>query len=263
MSPRTSNFKANQAEYEMEDLEALPGEEVEEAPPVVPEGFVSKEDNDRQVALQHKKFRDEERWRIKEAGRVAELERKLSELEPKVDDFVIPPVPDQNSDTYAEDVVKRDKAIADKAQLVAKSRQEADQIQRGEAERVAQVEAAIGEKVKAFDTNMVTHGLNPTDTKKAADAVIEYGISDTFQDILLEDTDGPLFVQYLANNPLELEKISKMSTLQLVNHLNGDMRSKAALLKPKTSGAPAPPITLEGGGVGEMKEKWEEGVSYE
>lgn len=110
---------------------------------------------------------------------------------------------------------------------------------------------------------MVTHGLNPIETKAAADTIVNYGISDTFQDILLEDPDGPLFVNYLSQNPVELEEMNRMTTLQLVNHLNGDIRSKASLLKPKTSDAPDPPIILRGSGVPEQKESWEQGVIYE
>lgn len=257
----------------MTEVDALPVEETDVVETteegksgdelVIPDGFVPKEENDRQVGFQHKKFRDEERLRIKTEEELKEAKRRLSELQPKVDDVVIPPVPDPNSETFAEDVVKRDEAIARKAQLAANEQIQAKQRQDGEAERAAQVEAAIAEKVKGFDTNMVAHGLNPNETKAAADAVIQYGISDNFQDILLEDPDGPLFVQYLAKNPLELEQMNGMSPLQLVNHLNGDMRTKAALLKPKTSAAPAPPITLEGGGVGEVTEDFEKGVVYE
>ena len=249
----------------MIDGEALPGEEGsgEEPPVITHDGFVSDEENNRQVGFQHKKFRDEERLRGKETERADAAERRLSALDQKPDDIVIPGVPDPNSDTFAEDVVKRDEAIAKKARLEATEQQDAKNVQDGEAERATRIEAAIVEKVKAFDSNMVTLGLNPTETKIAADAVIDYGISDNFQDILLEDTDGPLFVQYLAKNPLELEKMNGMSALQLVNHMNGDMRQKAALLKPKTSGAPPPPMTLDGAGVGEMKEDWERGVVYE
>lgn len=250
----------------MAETELLPGEETpggEKPPEITHEGFVSDDKHQREVNRQHKKFRDEERLRVKANERADEAERRLSELNAGSDDIVIPEVPDPNSDTFAEDVVKRDTAIAKKAELTAKEAQQAQDITDGEAERVTKIEAAIAEKVKAFDSNMVTLGLNPTETKIAADAVIEYGISDGFQDILLEDPDGPLFVQYLAKNPLELEKMNGMSPLQLVNHMNGDMRQKAALLKPKTSGAPPPPVTLEGGGVGVIKEDWEIGVTYE
>ena len=177
--------------------------------------------------------------------------------------MVIPSVPDPLSATYADDVAARDEAIRKAADQAAVVTQQTEERKKADDARVASESAVIDEKVKAFDSNMVTLGLNPAQTKAAADTVINYGISDVFQDVLLEDKDGPLFVTYLAQNPIELEQMNKMSTLQLVNHLNGDIRAKASLLKPQTSDAPPPPVTLTGGGAPDTKESWEKGARYE
>ena len=119
------------------------------------------------------------------------------------------------------------------------------------------------QKVAGFDARMVNLGLNPLEVSQAANTVADYGASDTLQDILLEDEDGPLFVAYLAKNPVELEALNGMSALQMVKALDGEIRQKASLLKPKTSDAPDPPETLTGGGVREMEDPLLKGAVFE
>jgi len=245
----------------VEGEEVVPGEET--PPEETHEGFVSDKQHAERIGVQHKKYRDEERGRVVAEERASTVERELEELKAKQAEVIIPPVPEQDSDSFAEDMRKRDEAIVAKADLDAETQQIANERTKKDEARVAKQDAAKREKVAAFDTNMVTHGLNPAETSKAAKAVIDYGISETFEDILLEDPDGPLFVAYLSQNPIELEKLNEMSPLQLVNHLNGDIRAKASLLKPQTSTAPDPPITPSGGGAPESKEDWERGAKYE
>ena len=110
---------------------------------------------------------------------------------------------------------------------------------------------------------MASHGLKTEEVKTAAETVIGFGISNTFQDVLLDDKDGPLMVKYLEDKPLEAEQINAMSTMELVNHLNTEVRPKALLLKPQTSTAPDPPVTLDGGGAPETPEPWEKGAVYD
>ena len=227
------------------------------------DGFIKLDKHQQDVNRQHKKFRDEERAKAKEAGRADAAEKELEELKVKTSEVVIPPVPDKYSDTYEADIKERDDAIAAKAEQHAANETVAAERKTKDDARRAEEDKALTERVAGFDSNMVSHGLNPAETKKAADAVIGYGISTVFQDVLLEDPDGPLFVQYLAANPVELEEMDRMSVFQLVNHMNGDIRQKALLLKPKTSNAPDPPLKLKGGGAPEQREDWEKGAQYE
>ena len=62
---------------------------------------------------------------------------------------------------------------------------------------------------------------------------------------------------------VELEELNGLSAYQLATRINGDIRAKAALLKPQTSNAPDPPDTVTGGGVPEQSESWESGAKYE
>ncbi len=227
------------------------------------DGFINLDKHQQDVNRQHKKFRDEERAKAKEAGRADAAEKELEELKAKTSEVVIPPVPDRYSETYEADIKERDNAIAAQAEQHAANDVAVAERKKKDDARGAEEDKALTKRVADFDSNMVSHGLNPAETKTAADAVIGYGISTAFQDVLLEDPDGPLFVQYLAANPVELEEMDRMSVFQLVNHMNGDIRQKALLLKPKTSNAPDPPPHLKGGGAPEQREDWEKGAQYE
>lgn len=239
--------------------DVIPGEET----PETHEGFVSFESRDKDVNVQHKKFRDEERGRVAAEGRLSTVETELEALKAKNAEVVVPPVPDPLSETYAADVQTRDDAITAKAGNEAEQVRLTEDRKKEDEARVAKARKADDKLVATFDANMVAHGLNPTEVKDAVNTIIDYGISESFKDVLLEDPDGALFSMYLKQNPIELEAMNGMSTLQLVNHLNGDIRAKASLLKPQTSDAPDPPIVLDGGGAPESKEDWEEGAKYE
>ncbi len=227
------------------------------------DGFIDLESHQKDVNVQHKRFRDEERGRVKERDRADAAEKELDELKGKQAEVVIPPVPNRDSETYEADVKDRDDAIAAKATQTADNEQA--QAKRKEEDEARQVEdsAALNKRVATFDSNLAGHGLKAAEVKAAAEAVIGFGISNTFQDILLDDKDGPLMVKYLEDKPLEAEQMNAMSTMELVNHLNTEVRPKALLLKPQTSAAPDPPVVLDGGGAPETPEPWEKGAVYE
>ena len=235
-------------------------EELDQEPEVKHDGFISDEKHSQRIGVQHKKFRDEER-------RANDLETQLGEATKKLDaveikEVVVPAVPDPLSETYAEDVQKRDAAIQQKSELDAGIARKAEEGRQKDEARVTKDEEDLKQRIAGFDTNTVTHGLNPIEVKQAADTVIANGLSDMFSDMLLEDPDGPLLVAYLKDKPVEQDEMNRMSPLRLVTHLN-EIRPKASLLKPQTSNAPNPPIVLSGGGVEELQPSWEKGAKYE
>lgn len=237
-------------------------EEQQQEPEVKHDGFIALDKHQKDVNNQHKKFRDEERGRKSAEDRAVKAEQELKDLRASKEDLTIPDVPDQYAEDYAEQIAKRDAAIKANAEHGAEETRLADEKQRSDAALAKNVEAESAAQVAVFDANMVALGCVPTEVKAAADKIIEYGISDGLSDFILEDPDGPLMVQYLEQNPTELEEMNKMTSLSLFNHINSSVRAKAQLLKPKTSGAPDPPITVTGGGVPELKEDWEKGAKF-
>lgn len=240
------------------------GQEENQVPEVeTHEGFVSKEIHQKDVNNQHKKFRDEERGRKVEKDRADKAELELEELRGKSGDITVPDLPEPYDEKFAEKLANRDAAIQRKAEFEAQEKRLADDKVENDKAATLKAEDANKAQVAIFDGNMVALGLNPVEVKTAADKIIDYGISEGLTDFILEDPDGPLMVQYLDQNPVELAEMNAMSSLSLFNHINKTVRAKAALLKPSTSGAPNPPIIPSGGGVPELEEPWEKGVKYD
>ena len=229
----------------------------------VPDGFIPVEENQRQVNKQHRKYRDAEREAKQAKAEADKLKQELEELKAQSVDLTVPPIPDPYSENFEEQVRVRDEAIARKTKHEAAQSDLEKRAKQNEQDALESQKAEEAKQVEAFDANMVTLGLNPIEVKQAAETLLDYGLSDTLQDIVLEDSDGPLFVQYLANNPLELESLNGMSALQMVKVLDSDIRQKASLLKPKTSRAPDPPETLTGGGVTELEDPLLKGARFE
>lgn len=251
-----------QGEVEPNETDPAVGEQAAEKIETPP-GFIALDKHQKDVNVQHKKFRDEERGHVKAIARAENAEKELAELRADQAQTEIPPAPDPYSATYADDIASRDEAIRTHAAQSAQIKQaEDDQLREKEAGAALDAEQAR-ERVSVFDANMLALGLDPVGTKGAADRIVEYGISPALEAHVLEDPDGPLMVTYLSQNPVELEELNGLSAYQLANRLNSDIRPKASLLKPKTSNAPAPPDTVVGGGVPEHSESWEAGAKYE
>lgn len=227
-----------------------------------PDGYIKAEHAQKDINRQHKKFRDEERARKKLETEHERTVRELNELKEKAEKVEIPPLPDPYSETYAEEIAARDEAIKRQTVQDAAMQNAQKENERAEQARAEQDELALQEKVASFDSNMVQLGLNPLEVKKAADTVIEFGASDLVQDVILEDVEGPLITQYLANNPVELDRLNGMSALQLIRHIDDNVRPQASLLRPKTSKAPDPPEQLSGGGVQELEDPLLKGAKF-
>lgn len=250
------------AELQTEVLET--GETgAELAPAETHEGFIKTEDAQKDINKQHRKYRDEERARKSSEAEAETLRKELEGLKAAQVDTSVPPVPDPYSSTYEQDVATRDEALQRRTQHEAEQASIATaQTRNVEQSKVAEQEAMTA-KIQSFDSNMVAIGLNPAEVKQAADTLVDYGISEQLEDIILEHDEGPLLAKYLAANPIELEALGSMSTLQLVNHITTNVQPKASLLRPQNSNAPAPPITLSGGGVSEIEDPLLKGAIFE
>jgi len=243
--------------------------EAEVEVPETPEGFISLKDHTEQVDnlqkdvnVRYKQYKDEERRRIATGERADGLDAQIAESKKANANLEIPDAPDQYAEDYVEKIAARDAVIRKKAEHDADETRLAEEKTRNDEAKALAVQEANTAQVAVFDANMVALGVDIPAVKVAADKIIEYGISDGLTDFILEDPDGPLMVQYLEANPTELEAMNGMSSLTLFNHINSTVRAKAALLKPKTSNAPEPPIVPDGSGAPEVEADWEKGAKY-
>jgi hypothetical protein len=252
---------AEQEVLEQDIEQEVNTEEAEEQK--IPEGFVPIEQNQQEVNKQHRKFRDEERARIKLEKELEETRQRLAKIEAESVDLTIPPAPDPYSESYAEDMKARDEKIQQVADHNARTANaEAEQAQRQkEAEQAREAEEQ--QLAENFFAKSDQLGLKREQTQNAAKTLIDYDIPDYLVNSILKDEEGPLIAAHLANNPIELESMDGMSALEQANYLNTTIRPKASLLKPKTSKAPDPPITLDGGGVQETEDPLIQGATFE
>lgn len=196
------------------------------------------------INKQHYKFREEERKSI-------ELQRQLDELKakhsaPSIDEKVeVPAIPDAWADDYESQLKARDEAIrqneryaAQEQHRVAQEAQALQEKQREEAKYIQGIE-------DGFKSNAEKLKLDGGEVMKAAQAVAGYGVSGEVANFLMTDPDGPLMVQYLAQNPLELDELSRLTPMQVGLKLP-EIKTKSSALKPTQSEAPDPSTRLNG-----------------
>ena len=200
------------------------------------------------INKQHFKFREEQR-------RANELQAKLDVLEAKnagssqeLETVTVPPIPDSWDDDYAEKMRVRDEAIGQNARV--DSKKVIDETRSAEAQLLKQQQQAESSRKlsEQFTANATKLNVSPEALDAAQQTVISYGITPELATELLQDADGPLMVQHLAANPLDLQELVTASPFT-AGRMLAEVKAKAAALKPKTSDAPDPATALGGRGA--------------
>lgn len=190
-------------------------------------------------------------WEKMEAKREAErLQKELEELKSKssqqtVELKDVPPVPDQWDDDFEAKMKARDAIIANNVKAQAQREAEA----RAQEARMAQQEQEAYERsVKLqgdFNSKAKAAGINEHSLIEAQKLLVNNGLSGEKAYAVLTDDRGPQIAMYLAENPMELQTLLTMSTIDAVRHIDRNISAKLASTKPKSS-APPPPDTLSG-----------------
>ena len=200
------------------------------------------------INKQHFKFREEQR-------RANELQAKLDALEAKnagnsvePEPVTVPPIPDSWDDDYAEKMRLRDEAIMQNTRV--DSQKAINEARSAEAQVLKQQQEAkrSQELSDNFSANAAKLNVSQQALDAAQQTVINYGITPELATELLTDADGPLMVQHLASNPLDLHELVTANPIA-AGRMLADVKSKAAALKPKTSEAPDPATALSGRGA--------------
>ena len=200
------------------------------------------------INKQHFKFREEQR-------RANELQAKLDALESKnvgnsqeLEAVTIPPVPDSWDDDYAEKMRVRDESIKQNAHV--DSQKAIDETRSAETQLLKQQQEADKSRKlsETFTANATKLNVSPEALDAAQQTVINYGITPELATELLQDADGPLMVQHLAANPLDLHELVTANPFA-AGRILAEVKAKAAALKPKTSEAPDPATALGGRGA--------------
>ena len=248
--------------------EAIEGEVVQDAQPEQVEESTAEstevektknESEDLRKVIAEKAFKEREARR-----RADDLEKKVRELEAKQNpefDGVIPPKPDPFDEDFDQKMTAREDALQRKARAdfmaIQQKEAEAEAQRKREREEFEKAQALQAE----FRRNAGELGVDQDVLVKSAQTVIDYGVTPDIENAILSDKDGPLMLQYLAANPLELADLIEANPLR-AGMLLADVKSKSLKLKPKPSSAPPPAEIIEGRGA-PKKERGPKGATFE
>lgn len=215
---------------------------------------------DNAIGKQHFKYRTEQRRADGLQEQLDEANRKLSTAQGAPGDVVIPPIPDTWDDEFEVKIRTRDDAIKRKATLEQQSLSNADN-QRLTEQQAQRLELERSQELNnRFVENATKLGVTDKVLQASQKVVIDYGISAELATALIEDADGPLMVQHLAANPLDLHDLVNANPIQAGIKL-GEIKVKAAKLKSKPSTTPDPATVLNGRGA-PSKERGPKGATY-
>lgn len=204
--------------------------------------------------------RQAERERDEAKKELEAVRQKYVNIEPE--QVSIPPIPDAWDDNYEQKIRQRDEAILNKARAdsLAAQKKEAEARQQQDRER-AEYERSQAMQ-KQFLENSKKLGVDNEILSSAQDTIIEYGVTPDLAKTLLEDSNGPLMVQYLAANHAQLYDIVNADSAIKAGLMLADVKNKASSLKPKTSSAPSPATRLDGRAA-PQKERGPAGATFE
>lgn len=205
----------------------------------------------------------------KERQRADEAERKLADLQAQMPQAEAPAIPDvpNPEDFYSEPEKlkaaqdQRDEAIKnratfdqqtawDKSQLLNQAQQQA----KVQAQKQHEVNVKYGQTAESF-------GIKSKQMAQEAAILGNSGLDFGVQDHLAQDPQGPLIVNFLAKNILELDKLRSMSPMQAAIHIATEIKPKLAGIK-KTTSTPHPLDLDDGKGVPEKTDPRLAGVTY-
>ena len=217
--------------------------------------------------------RSEEQSNLPERGRKREAEeakRQLAEMQaaqPKPQAPIVPEMP--NPDDFYGDpngfntaMQSRDEAIANRASYDAQANYERNM---QEQQRQVQVNEQRQQEAKTIDTyaaNAEKLGINGEQLQQDAGIVSQAIRSPELESHILADAQGPLVVNYLARNVMELDTIQSMSPIQAALYVDNVIKPKLSSTRKETN-TPRPPEIVEGGAA-PQKEHWSlDGVKFE
>ena len=233
-----------------------PEGEPTEKPKVPPE---VQESIDKRIGKSIAAQREAERAAQEAQRRAEAAEAKLAEVSKPVRPD-IPPPPDPYSDSFAEEIAARDKAIQDAAAYDAQQNLIKQQQQEAEQAKTKAAQDKFVETVTSYTERAEKLGVERAELQKAGELVTPL-LQPAVVNFILEQEQGPNITTYLANNPQELESIRHMAPLQAAAHIAANVVSKASAKEPPTL-APDPVDNPNGAGFPEGQ-RGPKGATYE
>jgi hypothetical protein len=201
--------------------------------------------------------------------RADDLQKQLDELKARVPAEqrpVVQAVPDPFSisdEEYRRSLARRDQQVLAQANFDHQRQQQLQHQQRLLYEQAQQQNQKQDEKIRDYAGRAAKLGIKAADLQVAGNAVGQYGISAELGQYILESEQGPLITTYLANNPVELDELSRLSSAQAAVIIETQIKLKAIASQPKkVTGAPDPLERPHGAGKAAQK-RGPQGATFE
>lgn len=218
---------------------------------------------------QQKVFNDmaaKKAFETREAKRETDdLRRQLEETKAKIPQQVapvVPDLPDPYDDDYTIRVTERDNAIRASAQFDANARLQHEQQQLTQQAAQQKVQDAYTKTVGTYSDRAKTLGMTQEELQVANNTVGQFGIDSNVANFIMQDDQGPLITKYLAENPMEMERLNSLDPMSASVRIATEIKAKASALGNKQRTAPNPAETLQGNGV-PAKERGPSGAKFE
>ena len=244
---------------EFEENEEGAGNSEEGAADATANVHINQEAVNAAINKQHEKFQNEARGHAKTKAELDAANAKLSELSTDFEPSV-PDMPDSYDPEYTAKLAARDQAIIDKANWDNDESARADASRTKAKTDADAANATIQENAVKFRERAAKQGLNADDLFKAEQVVTAYGISSQVAGHILAQEQGPLIVQYLSKNVVELSELVALDPLTAAVKLSTEIVAKAT--KASGSGTPDPLDIVDGKGAAETNE-YLKGVKFE
>jgi len=190
------------------------------------------EDIQKVINRKHYQYHEEKRKREALEKENQELKAKLAPAAPE-----IPPLPDTYDPEYVQKIAARDEAITKRAQWDTQQKT-AQSMPVTSTQPNAQ--ESIQAKEKVFIERMTGFGITQKESNEQQNTILPF-LTPQLATFILEAEDGPLITKYLANNAVDLVKISEMDPVKAGAYIARYVSPKAAkLAKARTTNAPDP-----------------------
>jgi len=213
----------------------------------------------------------------KSTKRLRETERKLEEsehnlrsLKSTIPDEIKPNVPDvpdrydyDDEKEYLTAVGERDNSIRAAAQFDANETARANQAESLKQQAIYDNQVSQQKDTDELVQRAAKNGVTEKDIFKAAAAVGVYQLSADLSDAIVKDHDGDVILMYLAENPVDADKLSRLGSFDAARMLDTVIRDKAQTFKASPVMAPDPSKIITGSGSVDTTDGILKGVKFE
>jgi len=194
-----------------------------------------------------KRFRDQERIS-------QDLQRENDDLRSKMPVSarpVIPDLPDQFADDYADKMKARDEAMVAQTTFDANERAESQRTLQDQQTQYQQTVLDHQNNQRTYLETAEKLNIDKNELLQANTSLINMGLPMDAQNRLLTLPNGPQIAMFLAKNPLEASNLAAMSPMDAAVAMATNLTQKATEMFKPTDFPPDPTETLKGGGATE------------